>query len=60
MLAAINPERKESEVEKRKMDVGCRKAEHWVLELYDHGSSVPQIDPVYVFSRATLTEHHRL
>lgn len=23
MLAAINPERKESEVEKRKMDVGC-------------------------------------
>ena len=45
---------------RRKMDVGCRKAEHWVLELYDHGSSLPQIGPVYVFARAALTEHHRL
>ena len=34
--------RNESHTSRRKMDVGCRKTEYWVLELYDHRSSLPQ------------------
>lgn len=52
--------RNESHTSRRKMDVGCRKTEYWVLELHGHRSSLPQIGPVYVFARAAVTEHHSL